>query len=162
MGHDIPTIILRHRKERLAKCSLRGLEERDDLHFFKFPNESPGDLSGYVILGLDGEPLSPADASVGLCLVDGTWRYAQRMLNHLIRNQSGLAYRTLPRGFHTAYPRRQSHCPEPEAGLASVEALFIAFHILGKSTTGLLDNYHWRDEFLELNPSLVSFPPEAP
>lgn len=155
MALDKPTIILRHRKEKLAKCSLRGLEERPDLRFVEYPKDSPGDLSDYLILGLEGDPLTRSDSSSGICLVDGTWRYAQGMLEQLRRSYPDLAFRTLPRGFRTAYPRRQTGCLEPEAGLASIEALFIAFHILGTPTTGLLDHYYWGDEFLAGNPGLV-------
>ena len=32
-----------------------------------------------------------------------------------------------------------------------VEALFLAYHILGRPTEGLLDHYHWAEEFLKLN-----------
>jgi pre-rRNA-processing protein TSR3 len=56
--------------------------------------------------------------------------------------------RSLPADWKTAYPRRQTECPDPERGLSSVEALFLAHQILGRSTEGLLARYHWRDQFL--------------
>jgi len=31
------------------------------------------------------------------------------------------------------------------------QALFIAYHILGRPTDGLLDHFRWADEFLRLN-----------
>jgi pre-rRNA-processing protein TSR3 len=40
---------------------------------------------------------------------------------------------------------------DPDNGLASVEALYLAHHILGRPVEGLLDHYHWAAEFLELN-----------
>jgi ribosome biogenesis protein Tsr3 len=40
---------------------------------------------------------------------------------------------------------------DPDNGLASVEALYLAYHILGRPTDGLLDQYHWGEEFLRLN-----------
>ena len=52
---------------------------------------------------------------------------------------------SLPLGYKTAYPRRQ----DEERGLASIEALYIAYRVLGWETEGLLDHYHWRDEFLK-------------
>jgi len=88
--------------------------------------------------------LSLADASYNLLLVDATWRYADVMLKKLPEN---LPTRSLPPHFVTAYPRRQ----EVEGGLASVEALYLAHQILGRETEGLLDNYHWRHEFLLQN-----------
>jgi pre-rRNA-processing protein TSR3 len=35
--------------------------------------------------------------------------------------------------------------------LASIEAIYIAYWILGRDVTGLLDNYHWKDLFLQKN-----------
>ena len=54
-------------------------------------------------------------------------------------------------GYRTAYPRASKRGTDPDNGLASVEALFLAHHILGRPTAGLLDHYRWADEFLRLN-----------
>ena len=54
-------------------------------------------------------------------------------------------------GFSHAYPRVSKLGTDPDNGLATVEALFLAYHILGRSTAGLLAHYHWADEFLNLN-----------
>jgi pre-rRNA-processing protein TSR3 len=54
-------------------------------------------------------------------------------------------------GYRTAYPRISKLGTDPENGLASVEALVVAYHILGRPTEGLLDHYHWAEEFLRLN-----------
>ena len=43
---------------------------------------------------------------------------------------------------------------DPENGLASVEALFLAYQMLGRPTEGLLDHYRWAEEFLRLNAAL--------
>jgi pre-rRNA-processing protein TSR3 len=59
--------------------------------------------------------------------------------------------RSLPDMFVTAYPRRQCDCPDQLRGLASVEALYVAYFITGRNTDGLLDNYHWKELFLEKN-----------
>jgi pre-rRNA-processing protein TSR3 len=142
------TIIWRHRKENLKKCSLRGLESRNDLEFLTYPNETPPDLSGYVMLAMNAPVLSEADAHRGIFLIDGTWRYAGKMASQL--TQSPLP-RSIPSGFRTAYPRCQEDCPDPEQGLASVEALYIATLLLGRDPSGLLDQYYWKDDFLLLN-----------
>jgi len=142
-----PTYIIRHRRENLKKCSLRGLEPRADFRFFTYPTSFLPDLSSYILLAIDGPPLSDADAHKGILLLDATWRYAAKM-QQFVDNQAKVEKRSIPRGFRTAYPRRQDDCPDPEEGLASIEALYIAFSILGRNTTGLLDNYHWKDEFL--------------
>lgn len=76
-----PTSILRHRKENLKKCSLRGLESREDMSFYTYPWNCPKpDLSNYVVLAVDGKELSREDSDKGIFLVDGTWRYAEKML----------------------------------------------------------------------------------
>jgi pre-rRNA-processing protein TSR3 len=43
------------------------------------------------------------------------------------------------------------HGTDPGNGLASVEALYLAYHLLGRPTEGLLDHYHWAVEFLRIN-----------
>ena len=37
---------------------------------------------------------------------------------------------------------------DPEGGLASVEAIYLAQRILGEDDLSILDGYRWRDEFL--------------
>jgi pre-rRNA-processing protein TSR3 len=59
--------------------------------------------------------------------------------------------RSLPPSLRTAYPRRQTLCPDPARGLASVEALFAAYRILGRDVDGILDGYLWRERFLVTN-----------
>jgi pre-rRNA-processing protein TSR3 len=60
------------------------------------------------------------------------------------------------RGYRTAYPRVSKPGTDPDNGLASVEALFVAYHILGRPTEGLLDHYRWAEEFLRLNQLTIS------
>ena len=138
-----PTIILRHRRENLRKCSLRGLENREDLRFFTYPKHSLPPIPTYILLTLDAPTLTPEDSDRGLLLVDGTWRHTQTIL----RTLPPMECRSLPQ-IKTAYPRRQEDCPQPDQGLASVEALYIAYTVLGRDTTGLLDQYHWKESFL--------------
>jgi pre-rRNA-processing protein TSR3 len=54
-------------------------------------------------------------------------------------------------GWRTAYPRTSKLGTDPDNGLASVEALYLAYHILGRPTEGLLDHYLWAEAFLEAN-----------
>ncbi len=143
-----PTIIIRHRKENLKKCSLRGLESRNDTTFLEYPRAELPDLEGYVALSIDGELLSEEDADKGLLLLDGTWRYADKM-SQWLEGQVELPKRRIPSHYRTAYPRKQTDCPEPECGLASVEALYVAYQLLGRDATGLLDYYYWAEEFLK-------------
>lgn len=150
-----PTCIIRHRRENLKKCSLRGLENKEGFLFFLYPHCALGkeilpDLSNYVMLDLEGPELSHSDAQKGLVLVDATWRLAEKMVLN-IKELAFLPRRSLPKGVKTAYPRRQEDCSDPTAGLASIEALFVANLILQRNTKHLFDFYHWKEDFLEKN-----------
>lgn len=144
-------IILRHRKENLKKCSLRGLETREDFLFLTYPKDLPFDFSHCIVLSLNAPLLTKEDDMHPLLLIDATWRYASAMLEKIKPHTSCDLYRSLPSHFRTAYPRRQEDCPLKEQGLASVEALYLAYHLLGRDTTGLLDNYYWKESFLQKN-----------
>lgn len=150
-------MVWRHKKENLKKCSLRGLENRADFQFFSYPQQSLPDLAGYILLTLDAPPLTVEDRGRGLLLIDATWRYAAAMERQLGSCRSGLLARSIPATFRTCYPRCQTACSNPEAGLASVEALYVAYCLLGRDPAGLLDNYYWRESFLALN-SQALFP----
>jgi len=145
-----PTIILRHKKENLKKCSLRGLETRSDLQFFTYPGAQLPNLSKYILLSLDAPPLTKEDGDLGIFLIDGTWRYSVLMERYTMKTHTYVR-RSLPSTFRTAYPRRQEDCADPERGLASIEALWAAYKILGRDTEGLLDGYYWKEEFLAKN-----------
>lgn len=148
------TIIIRHARENKKKCSLRGLEGRSDMQFYTYPRCSLPDVAGYIVLDVEGEPLTKRDSNKGLILVDGTWRLAEKMFRN-IPELEPLERRSIPKGFKTAYPRRQDDCPDPEAGLASIEALYIAYLASGRPVDGLLDEYFWKEQFISLNNTLL-------
>jgi pre-rRNA-processing protein TSR3 len=149
-----PTVILRHQKENLKKCSLKGLEKREDFVFYSYPCLTPPPINGYILLSVDAMPLSKEDSESGLLILDGTWKYADKMCAY-IRSHTQLKSRSVPREIRTAYPRHQTGCLFPEQGLASIEAIYIAYHFLGRGTQGLLDNYFWKKQFLENNSSFL-------
>ncbi len=140
------TIIIRHPRERPNKCSVYPLRGRPDLTFLDYPVEPMPDLSGYVRLAVDGPPLGPSDRDAGLLVLDGSWRWTEVMT----KSFAHVPPRSLA-GYRTAYPRVSKMYVDPAEGLATVEALYLAYHILGRPTASLLDHYHWRDEFLRLN-----------
>ena len=146
------TVVLRHRRENLKKCSLTGLESREDFKFYTYPRDIVPPLESYIMLCLDAPPLTAEDSAHGLFILDATWRYADTMMRQVTGQ---LIKRSLPGDWRTAYPRRQEDCSDPERGLASVEAIFIAYHILGRDTTGLLDHYYWKNDFLTKNSKLI-------
>lgn len=141
-----PTIIVRHPKENPRKCSVLPLKGRSDLIFLSYPVKNPPNLEGYIRLAADGPELCAADQERGLLLLDGSWRAAGAM-------EKAFAH-VPPRSLHgwkTAYPRVSKLGTDPVHGLASIEALFLAYHLLGRPTDGLLDAYRWREAFLETN-----------
>lgn len=142
-----PTIVLRHRKENLKKCSLRGLEAREDFKFFSYPLEKLPLLAGYVHFTLDAPVLSEEDYDKGFFFVDATWALAAQMEKFIEGQNIPFIKRSLPAHFRTAYPRRQTGCLDPERGLATVEAVYAAYLLSGRSTEGLLDNYYWKESF---------------
>ncbi len=107
-------------------------------------------LDSYLVLDFEGPLLSKEDAGHGLIVLDGTWKLASKMKREIGALQ-GVETRRLPEGLSTAYPRRQEDCKEPERGLASIEALYAAYHILRWDTEGLLDHYYWKKQFLQKN-----------
>ncbi len=141
-----PTVIVRHSRENPRKCSVLPLRGRPDLVFLPYPVQQRPPLDGYLRLAADGPPLTAADAASGLLLLDGSWRWAASMT----RDFADVPPRSLS-GWRTAYPRSSKQGTDPDNGLASVEALFVAYHVLGRPTAGLLDHYRWATEFLRLN-----------
>lgn len=144
-----PTVIFRHRRENLKKCSLEPIKHRADLLFFTYPREELPPLPGYCLLTLGAPLLKPSDSARGLLLIDATWRYAKRIEKQLL-NRGPWLKRSLP-PIATSYPRKQLDCIDPNRGLASVEALYVAYTLLGRKTNGLLDHYRWKDDFLLRN-----------
>jgi pre-rRNA-processing protein TSR3 len=141
-----PTVIVRNPRENPRKCSILPLKGRADLIFVSYPLSRPLPLEGYLRLAAEGPELSEKDVAAGLLLLDGSWRWAGVMNRDFL----DIPPRSL-HGYRTAYPRKSKLDTDPENGLASVEALFLAYHILGRPTEGLLDHFRWADEFLRLN-----------
>jgi pre-rRNA-processing protein TSR3 len=141
-----PTIIIRDPKENPRKCSVLPLRGRADIVLLHHPVRSRPALEGYIRLAAEGPPLSAEDAGAGVLLLDGSWRRARVME----RGFMDVPARSLA-GWQTAYPRVSKQGTDPDNGLASIEALFIAYHLLGRATRGLLDHYRWAQAFLEAN-----------
>jgi pre-rRNA-processing protein TSR3 len=139
-------VIVRHAHENPRKCSILPLRGRPDLVFLNYPVANRPLLEGYFRLAAEGPALSPADAAAGLLLLDGSWRWAGAMTRDFL----DVPPRSLT-GYRTAYPRVSKQGTDPDNGLASVEALYVAYRALGRPTAGMLDHYRWAEEFLRLN-----------
>lgn len=141
-----PTLIILHPNENRRKCTVRSLRHRADLDFRNWPIEDPFPLDDFVRLGIGGSPLGPADRDRGLLVLDGSWRHAARME----RDFAHVPLRSLP-PWKTAYPRISKLFVDPKQGLATIEAIYVAYLLLGRDTTGLLDGYRWAQQFLDIN-----------
>ena len=139
-------MIVVHPRERRSKCTVEPLRGRENFVFVRFPDEAPVALSGYVRLGMEGPEISEADATCGLLVLDGTWKLAARME----ACYCDLPVRSLP-AVCTAYPRVSQLYEDPADGLATIEAVYVALKLMKRSVEGLLDHYHWKDQFLEFN-----------
>ena len=140
-------LILRDPHESLAKCSLTPLRGLPGVRFVDYHGRRRLAAGERVLLHPDGEELSPADRGRDLLLIDCSWRRVERCL----RTVDGVLHpRRLP-PFVTAYPRRSKTFPDPERGLASVEALYLAALLLGAPRPDFLREYRWREAFLAAN-----------
>jgi pre-rRNA-processing protein TSR3 len=135
--------IIRHPKERRSKCSLTPLEGRPDLRFLKARHGWEFDVTGFTVLALGAPELTAEDAGRPLLLLDSTWRLLPQLEACLVGEG---VRRTLP-AVATAYPRVSKLAEDPQGGLASVEALYLARLMLGERDDGLLEGYHWREVF---------------
>lgn len=143
-----PTIIIREPNEHTHKCSIYPIKgKRDDVIFHTWPVNLKSEWTEqYIRLAPDGPELSKADCDKGILLLDASWRRAKPM----VRAYEEIEPRSL-NGYVTAFPRVSKLGTDPDNGLASIEALFIAYQILGRPTDQLLDHYRWQTEFLRLN-----------
>ena len=145
-NEQINVWVIRHPRERIAKCSLRHLHNRTDFSFLKASPQAVFDLSGCLLLDLNAPVLKTEDdATLPLVILDSTWR----LLPQMIACVTGIPVRrSLPATIHTAYPRVSKLTPDPYGGLASVEALYVAQRILGKEDPSVLEGYYWKETFL--------------
>ncbi|WP_372367915.1 hypothetical protein [Candidatus Uabimicrobium sp. HlEnr_7] len=149
---NIDTII-RHEKESKQKCTIYPLNYREDLRFINAGSLNNYDYDGYLLLHVDGEPLSLADKDFPLLLVDASWRWADKIFTN---SKIACLQRRSISGFITAYPRKSKKYNDPESGLASVEALYISSLMRGKEDLSLLDHYYWKQQFLEENNNIIA------
>ena len=147
----LSVLIVVRRRENRVKCTIPPLRGAPGLDFVTYPLHTKPDLSRHLLLAPDAPPLTSADAGRPLLLLDGSWRHAAQMRKVIGHVEA----RSIPGGWRTAYPRHSKILADPDAGLATVEALFAAGCILGRRDDSLLRLYPWRDAFLALNRDLL-------
>ena len=136
--------IIRHVDENLTKCTLEPLRRRPELNFFEATPGFQVDGTNMILLEVGAPVLSATDAGRRLLLLDGNWKHVEFLRSRVVGTPIA---RSLPT-IETAYPRRNRDGLDPQVGLASVEALYLALKILGQDDVSLLAEYHWREEFL--------------
>ena len=138
-----PISVIRHQKERLSKCTLAQLNEREDITFYKAKPGWRFDVTGFTVLAMGAPELSVADSGRPLLLLDSTWRLLPKLQSCLYGSSLS---RTLP-AVSTAYPRESKLAQDPLCGLASIEALYLAKLVFGERDDTILESYYWREEF---------------
>ena len=148
---ELDVFILRDPRESARKCSLTPLRGVAGFTFANYAHDRRVAVGRRILLHKDGELLTPADRGTPLLVVDCCWRRVPMLLATV---DGDLLPRRLP-PLATAYPRKSELVPDPESGLASIEALFAALTLLGEVRPELLARYRWRDEFLARNSLLL-------
>ena len=105
MSPSPPTFILRHRKENLKKCSLEGMEKREETQFFTYPKDALPFVPNTILLKCHAPILTLLDTRKPLLILDGSWKYAARMEKYVYHLGPWEA-RSLPPQYKTAYPRK--------------------------------------------------------
>jgi len=143
-------LIYRDPRESRAKCSLTPLRGQPDVRFVDYHHERRVEVGERILLHPDGQEFTDVDRGRDLLLIDCSWR----RVGKLLRTVDGtLQHRRLP-ALKTAYPRKSKTFEDPDAGLASIEALYAAALLLGEPRPEWLEGYRWGQDFLRLNPRL--------
>jgi pre-rRNA-processing protein TSR3 len=144
--------ILIDKLENPRKCTIAPMKGREDFQLRYFSGNKPiAAFQADCLLHVNGEDLAdiPRDSLRSLALIDCTWRKVQPAMSRVEKPLPKLV--RIPEGFVTAYPRRNKAGLDPDAGLATIEALFIAAAFIGFWDETLLDKYHFKNQFLTLN-----------
>jgi pre-rRNA-processing protein TSR3 len=152
--------VLVDKTEKPNKCTILPQAERHDFRVRRFARDRGiPPLMGQWLLHPDGaeiEVRTPhslngalGEPSPVLSVVDCNWR---RLAGILCKVEGPLPPMVkIPSGFVTAYPRKNSQNLDPQGGLATIEAIFIAAGLMGQWDPSLLDKFHWQREFFENN-----------
>lgn len=147
--------IVVRRGEAASKCTIRPLRGTPGLVFLRYPPPrpaTPADFPDALLLAPGAPPLTAADATRPLLLLDASWRHARTMA----KAYPGLETRSIPPGWRTAYPRHSKVSDDPADGLATVEALHAALALTGRRDDTLLARYPWAADYLRLNAPLLA------
>jgi pre-rRNA-processing protein TSR3 len=138
------------------KCTITPLAGRSDFRLFPVYGEGAlGPLHAPLLLHPEGECLSHfrnrSEIATAIACIDCVWRRLPALEKRLAWGAKPGLRTKIPEGFKTVYPRVGFGQSDPESGLATIEAIFIAAALLGNPDTSLLSKYYFAKEFLEVN-----------
>ncbi|MFY7928821.1 MAG: hypothetical protein ACOVS5_08105 [Oligoflexus sp.] len=143
-------IIVDH-TETANKCTILPLSYRSDFRIARKPKAFR--WTADLLLHPEGQSLADfcrAPRPVrSLAAVDCVWR----RLEPILRGIEGTPphFVKIPEEFVTAYPRVSRKDFDPEGGLATIEAIFIAAAFVGVWDPSLLREYFFAERFLTIN-----------
>ncbi len=133
------------------KCTIMPLLYRTDFKILR--GSMAHTLRADILLHPEGEPLTSMTLAKGsvksLAAIDCIWRRLGPILEAVDRPHPRLV--SIPPGFVTAYPRTSRKDFDPEGGLATIEAIFIAAAFVGSWDLSLLQEYFFAEKFLAMN-----------
>ncbi|MEN9835434.1 MAG: hypothetical protein RL011_1627 [Pseudomonadota bacterium] len=147
--------VLVDRSERINKCTILPLADHPDMEIVRYHRGRPiPALLGDMLLHPDGVSLDALATEQRhevkvLSAIDCTWKRLDSVLRLVDQPLPRLV--RIPPGFVTAYPRRNKQNRDPEVGLATIEAVFIAAAFLGHWDESLFGRYAFGQAFLDLN-----------
>ena len=142
-------------KENPKKCTIHPIKDRSDFSIQMYQNKTTLlEFNSDCLLHVDGKCLSTfrkkdCEEIKRLGLIDSHWQRVPDILNSITNSLPRLI--KIPSDFITGYPRKSKNDEDPEGGLATIEALFIAAAFLGNWDESLLEKYYFKDDFLTLN-----------
>ena len=140
-------------EDKKKECSIWNVQHRSDVSIYKKKDLDKIDLKNKIILQVGAEILSVKDCKKDLIIIDMSWREALKFSKRI---PAEIEKRSIE-GFKTAYPRTKSSTIRPDAGLRSVECMFVAKLIMnGQTDETLLDGYYFKDEFLKINKGRIN------
>lgn len=139
------------------KCTILPLRHRKDFHLTSVKGRRSFDpFRSEVLLHHEGQCLTELRKSLkmvqGIACIDCVWRRLDGLLKRVAPPLPLLA--RIPDGFVTAYPRKSAQSTDPDGGLATIEAIFVAAALLGHWDPSLLSEYHFGRKFVEMNQKL--------
>ncbi len=145
--------VLVDRTEKPNKCTILPQATHPRMRVSRFARgEAIPKLASELLLHPEGvslEQFKGVQTVNSIAAVDCRWKRLAPIVGHIVGPLPVKV--SIPPGFMTAYPRVNKKNLDPDQGLATIEAIFIAGAFLGCWDETLLSRYHFADEFLRCN-----------